>query len=265
MRVACFSVAALDYFPQQKKYYAGGNSLNQAIWFKKLGFKSSFIGAIGTDDSGNLIEQLLNKNHVDVSHLYRVQGITANNQIINDKKGERFGVEGAWQNGVYDTFLLSEHDWAYIENFEIWSTHVNGRNFLESLRRKKTNNFLVVDFLHFNNYELLIEGFNTIDIAYFGGCSGQLNDLIKISKDFKGLIVLTLGSEGSIAIRSGETHFQPALPLERVIDTTGCGDAFQSGFTVNYFVSQDIKRSLQTGAKMGRIAAMNYGGVCWEE
>jgi hypothetical protein len=29
MKVACFSVAAMDFFPQQNKYYAGGNSLNQ--------------------------------------------------------------------------------------------------------------------------------------------------------------------------------------------------------------------------------------------
>jgi len=61
IKTACFSVAAMDYFPQQKEYSAGGNSLNQAIGFRNLGFKSSFIGAIGTDKAGDQIEQLLIK------------------------------------------------------------------------------------------------------------------------------------------------------------------------------------------------------------
>lgn len=262
MNFACFSVAALDYFPQQKKHYAGGNSLNQSIRFKELGFNSSFIGAIGTDTAGDRIEELLKKNNVDISHMYRKEGITANNQIINDEKGERFGVENAWQNGVYYDFLLSENDWDYISNFEVWSTHANGLNFNETLNRKK-NNFLVVDFLHFDTYDLLIKGMNIIDIAYFGGTKSQLDDLVKISKDFKGIIVLTLGSDGSIAIKDQKTYYQKSLPLEKVIDTTGCGDAFQSGFTSNYFITKDINKALLCGAEMGQKAAMNYGGVNW--
>ncbi len=195
-------------FHNKKKHYAGGNSLNKSIRFKELGFNSSFIGAIGTDNAGDRIEELLKKNNVDISHMYRKEGITANNQIINDENGERFGVENAWQDGVY-------------------------------------------------------KGMNIIDIAYFGGTKSQLDDLVKISKDFKGIIVLTLGSDGSIAIKDQKTYYQKSLPLEKVIDTTGCGDAFQSGFTSNYFITKDINKALLCGAEMGQKAAMNYGGVNW--
>ncbi|HRX16560.1 MAG TPA: PfkB family carbohydrate kinase [Spirochaetota bacterium] len=196
--------------------------------------------------------------------MYRIPGITASNEIINDEKGERFGVEGAWQNGVYYDFLLSEHDWAYIEEFEIWSTHANGQNYSEALKRKRSNNFLAVDFLDMDTYELLEKGLSSIDIAYFGGTPNQLDELVYISKSFKGIIVLTLGSEGSIAINKGETCIQPALPLNRVIDTTGCGDAFQSAFAGNYLLTGDIKSSLLRGAEAGKTAAMKYGAVCLE-
>jgi sugar/nucleoside kinase (ribokinase family) len=76
--------------------------------------------------------------------------------------------------------------------------------------------------------------------------------------------VLTLGAAGSIAIRNGETIAEPALPLEKVIDTTGCGDAFQAGFTAEYIESRDIRKALRKGAELGQTAAAHHGGVPWE-
>jgi sugar/nucleoside kinase (ribokinase family) len=48
-----------------------------------------------------------------------------------------------------------------------------------------------------------------------------------------------------------------------VVDTTGCGDAFQAGFSAEYYLTRDIKKSLAAGAALGRKAALNYGGVSW--
>jgi fructoselysine 6-kinase len=75
--------------------------------------------------------------------------------------------------------------------------------------------------------------------------------------------VLTLGAEGSIAIKNGEMTRQQALPLDKVVDTTGCGDAFQAGFSAEYFKTRDIRKSLLSGAAAGREAAMDFGGVPW--
>ncbi len=263
MKIACFSVAALDYFPQQDQYFAGGNSLNQTVRFKQLGHESCFIGALGTDTAGDKIEELLQKVSVDISHLYRIPGITACNKLLDDENGERTGIDGAWQSGVYGTFKLNESDWKYIEKYNIWATHANGVNYDQALLHKKKNNFLVVDFLHFDTYELLEKGLDFVDIAYFGGVIKQLPDLVNISKYFKGIIVLTLGADGSIAIKNGNKYEQEALPIKKVIDTTGCGDAFQAGFSAAYYVSKDIKKALLAGATLGRDAASNFGGVSW--
>lgn len=263
-RAACFSVAAMDYFPQQKEHFAGGNALNQAIRFRVLGWESAFLGAIGTDEAGDRIKDLLLRKGVDLSGMRRLPGQTASNQIINDENGERYGVEGAWQNGVYADYCLPEVDWDRIADYRVWSTHGNGINYPEALSRKSPRNFLAVDFLHFDTYELLEQGLNAVDIAYFGGVPGQLPDLIALSRRFSGIIVLTLGAGGSVAIRAGEPLFEPALPLEKIVDTTGCGDAFQAGFTAEYVASGDIHRALRKGAELGRIAAGHYGGMEWE-
>ena len=102
MKAACFSVEALDFFPQKDQHFVGGNSLNQTLRFRQMGHTSAFVGAFGTDNAGDRIAALLQAGLVDVSHMHRVNGHTACNQLINDEKGERYGMDGAWQGGVYE-------------------------------------------------------------------------------------------------------------------------------------------------------------------
>lgn len=265
MRVACFSVAAIDFFPQQNAWFAGGNSLNQAVRFRQIGHDSAFIGALGTDDAGDRIAVLLCNEQIDISCLQRIEGFTARNQIINDDAGERFGVDGAWQSGVYEEFHMTENDWAYLENFDIWATHANCPFFHLTLEHK-TKQLLSVDFLHLRDYDLLQKSLIVADIVFFGGTVDMIEDLAKIAQKIPGkIIVLTIGAGGSMAFSGNKTYTQKALPLEKVIDTTGCGDAFQAGFTASYYLNKDIAQALLAGAELGRKAAMSFGGIPWNK
>ena len=264
MKIACFSVAAMDFFPQQNQHFAGGNSLNQAIRFRQMGHESAFVGTLGTDEAGDRIFKLLQSECVDTSHTYRIEGTTACNQIINDEAGERYGVDGAWNSGVYDKFKLSDTDWEYISDFDIWSTHANGPCYLNALERKTDRQFMSVDFLHLKDYELLEKSLRVIDVAYFGGTPDMVDDLARIARHNHGILVLTLGAEGSIAFEGDRSYTQKALPLDKVIDTTGCGDAFQAGFTSTYFKTKDVQASLLAGSELGKIAASSFGGIPWK-
>ena len=92
----------------------------------------------------------------------------------------------------------------------------------------------------------------------------MINDLARAAKENKGIIVLTLGAEGSIAFQGDMSYTQKALPANKIIDTTGCGDAFQAAFTSSYFHTKDIRTALLAGAELGRKAAMSFGGIPWE-
>ena len=261
MKAVCFSVAALDFFPQQNKHYIGGNSMNQAVRYRQMGYHSAFIGALGMDEAGDRIAGVLQTEAVDFSHMRRVEGETARNQIVNDEFGERFGIDGAWEGGVYEQFKMDEADWVFASQFEVWSTHANSPCYEVALQRKKENQLMAVDFLHWQEYELLERSLQVIDIAYFGGTAVMTNDLANIAKNNNGIIVLTLGAEGSIAFAGDKTFTQPALPLKKVVDTTGCGDAFQAGFTANFYHTHDIPSALLAGAEAGKKAAIHFGGV----
>jgi len=75
------------------------------------------------------------------------------------------------------------------------------------------------------------------------------------------VLVLTLGAGGSVAFRGRERWRQPALPLARVVDTTGCGDAFQAAFLSCWLKSQDPAASLRAGAEAGRDCATHLGAL----
>ncbi len=96
--VACFSVAAMDYYPQQDSSHAGENSLNQAVVFGRSGFACSYVGALGTDIAGDKIITLSSDSSIDTTHTYRLEGETARNQIINDESGERYGLVGCFRH-----------------------------------------------------------------------------------------------------------------------------------------------------------------------
>ncbi len=260
MKIACFDVATVDYYPQQKQYYFGGNSLNQVVRLSDLGHQVAFIGAVGTDVPGDQIVHLLKSKQVDLTRLVQIDGRTAHNQIVNNETGERFGVEGAWQSGVYGIYKMDSADWTFLQSFDVWITHGNFSDFNLCLK-KKNHQILCADLLHLHDFNLLKNSLNILDIAFIGGTEEMAPSLLQLSENTETLIVLTLGAEGSKAYYQSNQFEQEALPIEKVIDTTGCGDAFQAGFVSSYLQNRDIQKALLAGAELGRAGAGHYGGV----
>ncbi len=265
MNIACFTVAAMDTFPQVNELHPGGNSLNQAVALRRLGHRTAFAGAVGMDAAGDAIEALLRKEQVDMTCLHRVSCATASNRIINDEAGERYGIEGAWDDGAYGAYRLSDADWAHLATCSVWCTHANSPDFGEALRRIRPGQHMAVDFLHRLQPDVLAACAGVADICYIGGSPDMIEPLAEIAAGRPGLIVLTLGAGGSIAFLGRDRHVQPALPLARVVDTTGCGDAFQAACTATWLETGDLAAALCAGAEHGRKAASRRGGVLLDD
>ena len=75
-----------------------------------------------------------------------------------------------------------------------------------------------------------------------------------------GAVVVTRGAEGStVHTREGKTDIA-ALPAERVVDPTGCGDAFRSGLLYGLARGWPLAKCAQLGAVMGSIKIGYRGG-----
>ena len=56
---------------------------------------------------------------------------------------------------------------------------------------------------------------------------------------------------GSTATGELEEHVVPRIPVENVVDTTGCGDSFAAGMAFGYLFGRDIVKACQYGNAMG--------------
>lgn len=263
MKMAAFKVAVLDRFSDWQECFPGGNAMNQSVHFKQMGWDAAFVGALGSDREGELLRNALDSYGVDTGAAHSIDGTTATNTLRTDANGERHSVPGAWQGGVYETYRLTASDWAVLSEMDLWVTHADHSDFDEALHRKKSGQFMAVDFLHHADYELLVHSLSAVNIAFFGGVKEMEAPLFNIAKVHHALIVLTLGAEGSVAFMDGKTIRQPALSLEKVVDTTGCGDAFQAGFTDSFYRFKDVSLALEQGALRGRETAGRIGALPW--
>jgi sugar/nucleoside kinase (ribokinase family) len=65
------------------------------------------------------------------------------------------------------------------------------------------------------------------------------------------IAALTRSEKGSVVIKGGETYAVPAAPVAKVVDTTGAGDLYASGFLYGFTRG----RPLAECARLGGIAA----------
>ena len=70
-------------------------------------------------------------------------------------------------------------------------------------------------------------------------------------------MIITLGPKGSEVRARGERFEVAPVPVSKVVDPTGCGDAFRAGFL--YAVSKG--HSLDEAARMGNLYGSLQVGV----
>ena len=65
------------------------------------------------------------------------------------------------------------------------------------------------------------------------------------------ICALTRSEKGSVVVKGSETHAVPAAPVAKVVDTTGAGDLYASGFLFGFTRGKPLAEC----ARLGGIAA----------
>jgi fructokinase len=74
------------------------------------------------------------------------------------------------------------------------------------------------------------------------------------------LVCLTLGSKGVRLSQKNKNIIElPAIKIEKVLDATGAGDAFWSGFLFAYINNKSIKDCLEIALKLAALKLQNVG------
>ena len=227
-------VAAAGDTPAQIELVPGGQAANVAAWAAELGTRARFIGKTGADDAGELVRRRLSRQGVDVAG--PVEGDTGTICSLVSPNGERSmasdrgaarelradELEDAWLEGCDDLFVsgyalvgeptrgaavraaqLARTQGARVSvDLASWSAIRDGG--ADAFRTAVGT--VAPDVVFANEDEERVVGAATVDAHW----------------------ILKHGARGCSF--GGEER--AALPVARVLDTTGAGDALAAGWIV---------------------------------
>ena len=235
----------------------GGSAANTIVGLARLGCSTSIIGKIAEDDEGDLIEYNLAVNGVYTNNLiYSESGSTGKCIGFVDKNGERCLYISP---GVNDDIKIGEINPLNIMRCKIMHyTSFVGDSFntqIELLEKLSKETLLKpilerTDTLLINEFELRLL------------CNNDYDDLKELTLGLLDLgidtVVVKQGSKGVFAINNSQECFVEAYECE-VVDTTGAGDSFNSGFLYSFLKGYDLEKSCQIGNWVASKAIQGFG------
>jgi 2-dehydro-3-deoxygluconokinase len=75
------------------------------------------------------------------------------------------------------------------------------------------------------------------------------------------VVVIKIGADGALAVTPDQTTRAPAIPLERIIDPVGAGDAFAAGFLSGLLDGLDLLDALRRANRCGALAMCAPGDM----
>ncbi|WP_395051255.1 carbohydrate kinase family protein [Flavobacterium sp.] len=262
--------------------YLGGSPTNVAMNSTRLGLNTTLVATVGNDGFGSYILDRLSSVGVNTNHV----------NVIDSKSTSVIFVSRS--DGTPDFIPYREADCCIYEeqiseqilsNTKIYHTtcFALSKNPAQKTILKKAQEAynlgcqLSIDV----NYAKKLwssqeEAFQVIKTY----CS--FNPLIKISEDdmlrlFEkempheeifnffhnegvDIVCLTLGSKGVKLSQKGKEIIQlPAIKIDKVMDSTGAGDAFWSGFLFAYIKEKPIDECLSIALKLAALKLQNVG------
>jgi sugar/nucleoside kinase (ribokinase family) len=79
----------------------------------------------------------------------------------------------------------------------------------------------------------------------------SFEEALEMARKEARIAALTRSQQGSVVIKGSETHAVPAAPVAKVVDTTGAGDLYASGFLFGFTHGKPLAEC----ARLGGIAA----------
>lgn len=258
--VACAGDNCIDYYEQTGEAYPGGNSVNVAVYLKRLGAESSYIGAVGTDRYGALLLEALRGKKVDVSHVRTLPGTTALTHV-NIENGER--ILGKYDEGVMADFRLSSSDMDFICGHDmvvsgLWGRTENALKYISACGIPVAFDCAEQPESHASQKAL-----PHASIAFFSD-DGSDEDALRrrirtVSAQGPKIVVATRGSLGSLAFDGKRFYSFGAIPC-RVVDTMGAGDSYIAGFILAHLSGMDISSCMEAGAASSCVT-LGYKGA----
>jgi len=260
-------------------FSTGGGATNGAVTFARQGLDAQFMGTIAHDPAGNAVVEELDREGVDTSKIsYTDRLHTGYSVVLLASTGERSFLTYRGASTHYDikNFDLSDSDadWIYM------SSMAGNMDILDKIFRQAKQKNIKIFFNpgkgELNQPHLLKGLLEDVDVLSVNADEAKMivegSDLEELTRKLLSYVSVAIVSDGpnGVMASDGKTIVRAGMYEDvKVIDRTGAGDAFGSGFLSYWAQGRSLKDSIVFASanstsvvtKIGAKAGILHKGV----
>ena len=256
-----------------EKTVSGGSVANSIVGLSQLGDKVGFIGKVSDDDFGSKYEEGLKKEKVEYLYSKKKEELpTGTCLILVTPDSERtmctfLGTAGKINENDISLDAIKESEIIFLEGY-LWDEGEPKKAFDKAINNASKVAMSLSDLFcvdrHKSHFLDLVK--NKLDITFANEQemtslieAKNFDEVINFSKQINKLVVVTRGEKGAIAIQGQEVVESEIIKNLKILDLTGAGDLFASGFLHGYINKFSIQESLQKGTNMSAKVIQQIG------
>jgi sugar/nucleoside kinase (ribokinase family) len=251
----------------------GGGAANVSVGLSRLGLSCSILSLVGDDAWGERILMNLKREGVNGDSINVIEGeVSPFSIILLSESGERTvlhsaGVREHLCDPMFDRDAVSE-----ARSVVLMPLVERGCDILDDLLELLESNPSMAFVWNPGSFQIgsglkssVLRGLakratilclNEEELLTFSGEGDLLSGILALKEAGTTCVCVTRGGEGAVAVRGNEACSCPVAPAN-VVDTTGAGDAFVTGFTWASLRGDDLQTCLRAGT-------LNSAGVVSE-
>ena len=252
---------------------SGGSVANSIVGLSQLGNKVGFIGKISDDGFGIKYEEGLTKEKVNFLYTKKKEVLpTGTCLILVTPDSERtmctyLGTAGKISGDDIDTKAVEESEIIFLEGY-LWDEGEPKKAFEKAIKHSNKTAMSLSDpfcvdrhkihFLELVKNKLNIVFANEAEIMSLIDAK-NFNEVISFGKQIKKHLIITRGDKGAISILNNEIIEVGVKKNLKIVDLTGAGDLFASGFLHGYINDFSHKECLEKGTEMSSKIIQQIG------
>ncbi|WP_046755848.1 carbohydrate kinase family protein [Kordia jejudonensis] len=290
--ILCVGEALVDFIGHQEGVlinntrdyhrYLGGSPTNVAMNTARLGLNTALVASIGTDGLGDYILERLHEVAINIDHVKKIE--TSPTSIIFVSRSLDTPDFIAYRNSDFlitedqiPTSLLKKirifHTTCFAlsknpaqktiinkakEAFQLGCKFSIDINYSEKIWPDKENALQIIK--EYCSYNPLVK-ISEDDIARLFDDTFTHDEVFSFFHDLGvDIVCLTLGKDGvKLSQRNKKLIHMPAIKINKVMDATGAGDAFWSGFLFAYLKNNTIEDCLHIALNLAALKLQNVG------
>jgi ribokinase len=241
----CYNIGAKLQI-QKSHFDVGGGAINTSTTFSRMGLKTGMLSKIGKDAFGCKILEKLKKEKV--KFLGRIDSYSGYSIILDSIEHDRTILTFKGANDLLKPgeFQVPSAKWFYFSSMAKDSFQSQIK-----IAKSKKNKYKIafnpsLYLFHNEDVKSLIK---LVDVLIVNNEEADMisSDHKKIISLGPQIVIVTNGKEPFLCYTKEKTY--KIYPHEniKIIERTGAGDAFASGFVAGYIKTRDIEQSLQIG------------------